>query len=224
MSFICIIPARKNSKRIKNKNLLKIKGKTILSIAITAAKKSRYINNKNIFVSTDCKIIKKEAELHGAYVPFLRPKFLGKDSTKMHSVLNHFVSKVSSFVNFKYVILLQPTSPFRTHKHINEACELFLANNNRINKLISVRKLCTEFSPFKIMVENNRTISQLTGYKNYHNKKINFFLRNGPAIFIYTNKKLKNNIYEGESLKYIMSEKESLDLNEYSDLKKIKKN
>jgi CMP-N-acetylneuraminic acid synthetase len=142
----------------------------------------------------------------------------------MYSVLNHFVSKVSSFVNFKYVILLQPTSPFRTHKHINEACKLFLSNKNRINKLISVRKLCAEFSPFKIMVENNHTISQLTGYKNYYSKKINFFLRNGPAIFIYTKKKLKNNIYEGKSLKYIMSEKESLDLNEYSDLKKIKKN
>ena len=80
MSFICIIPARKNSKRIKNKNLLKINGKTILSIAITEAKKSRYIEKKKIFVSTDCKIIKKEAELNGAYVPFLRPKFLGKDS------------------------------------------------------------------------------------------------------------------------------------------------
>jgi CMP-N-acetylneuraminic acid synthetase len=224
MSFICIIPARKNSKRIKNKNLLKINGKTILSIAITEAKKSRYIEKKKIFVSTDCKIIKKEAELNGAYVPFLRPKFLGRDSTKMYSVLNHFVSKVSSLVNFKYVILLQPTSPFRTHKHINEACKLFLSNKNRINKLISVRKLYAEFSPFKIMVENNHTISQLTGYKNYYSKKINFFLRNGPAIFIYTKKKLKNNIYEGKSLKYIMSEKESLDLNEYSDLKKIKKN
>jgi len=185
MSFICIIPARKNSKRIKNKNLLKIKGKTILSIAITAAKQSRYINNKNIFVSTDCKIIKEEAELNGAYVPFLRPKFLGKDSTKMHSVLNHFVSKISSFVNFKYVILLQPTSPLRTYKHIDEACKLFLSNNNRVNKLISVKKLCAEFSPFKIMVENNNMISQLTGYKKYYSKKINFFLRNGPAIFIY---------------------------------------
>jgi CMP-N-acetylneuraminic acid synthetase len=223
MSFICIIPARKNSKRIKNKNLLKINGKTILSIAITGAKKSSYIDKRNIFVSTDCEIIKKEAEINGAYVPFLRPKFLAKDNTKMNSVLNHFVSKISKFINFKYVILLQPTSPFRTYKHIDEACKLFLSNKNKKNKLISVRKLPEEFSPFKIMLEKNNSISQLSRYKDYSNKNLNFFLRNGPAIFIYSKKKLKTNIYEGKSLKYIMSERVSLDLNVYADLKKIKK-
>lgn len=221
MSFICIIPARKNSKRIKNKNLLKINGKTILSIAITEAKKSRYLDKEKIFVSTDCNIIKKEAELNGAQVPFLRPKFLARDTTKMHSVLNHFVNKISMFVNFKYVILLQATSPFRTYRHINSACKLFLLNKNRINKLISVKKICPEFSPYKIMVEKNHTITQLAGYKNYHSKNFFFFLRNGPAIFIYKKKKLKSNLYEGNSLKYVMSEKESLDLNVYSDLKKI---
>jgi CMP-N-acetylneuraminic acid synthetase len=61
-------------------------------------------------------------------------------------------------------------------------------------------------------------------FKDYSNKNLKFFLRNGPAIFIYSKKKLKTNIYEGKSLKYIMSERESLDLNVYSDLKKIKKN
>jgi CMP-N-acetylneuraminic acid synthetase len=93
----------------------------------------------------------------------------------MHFVLSHFISKINSFVNFKYVILLQPTSPLRTYNYIDEASKLFLSYNNRINKLISVRKLCAEFSPFKIIVENNHKISQLTGYKNYYSKKIIFF-------------------------------------------------
>ena len=48
---ICIIPARKNSKRIKNKNLLKIKGKTLIEISINLAKRSGIF--KDIILSSD---------------------------------------------------------------------------------------------------------------------------------------------------------------------------
>ena len=49
--FIAIIPAKKNSFRIPNKNLIKIKGKSLVAKSIEDAKKSKYI--KEIFVSTD---------------------------------------------------------------------------------------------------------------------------------------------------------------------------
>lgn len=222
MTFLCIIPARKNSKRIKNKNLLKINGKTLVSIAIKEARKSKYIKNQNIFVSTDSEKIKKEAERSGAKVPFLRPVSLGRDNTKMHLVLNHFVNRIGKNIIFKYIIVLQPTSPMRTHKHIDEACKLFCSNKLKVDKLISVTSLPTDFSPYKLMQEKNSALYQLNGYVDYHNKKSIFFIRNGPAIFIYKKKKLKTNIYQGRSLKYSMSEKSSLDLNVYSDVKKIR--
>lgn len=221
MTFLCVIPARKNSKRIKNKNLLKINGKTLISITIKEAQKSKYIDNQNIFVSTDSEKIKKEAELCGAKVPFLRPMYLGKDMTKMHDVLNHFFQKIKKTLIFKYIIVLQPTSPLRTFKHINEACKFFLKNKKKANKLVSVTHLPQDFYPSKIMKSNKSILSQLKGYENYHAKKINLFARNGPAVFIYSKRKLKNNIYQGKSLKYLMSEKSSLDLNFYSDIKKI---
>lgn len=117
--------------------------------------------------------------------------------------------------------MLQPTSPLRTPRHIDQACKLFLQNIKNTSKLVSVTELPIEFNPEKIMESSGQEISQLTGYKNYNNSKKKYFLRNGPAIFIYSKKKLNNNIYAGKSTKFLMSEKSSLDLNVYSDIRKI---
>ena len=46
-----IIPARKGSKSIKNKNLLKINNKTLIEIAINSAKKSKFLSD--IVVTSD---------------------------------------------------------------------------------------------------------------------------------------------------------------------------
>ena len=58
---ICIIPARKNSKRIKNKNIINFYGKPIIYYAIKIAKKSKLFSR--IVVSTDCVKIAKIAIL-----------------------------------------------------------------------------------------------------------------------------------------------------------------
>ena len=49
-SILAIIPARGGSKRLKNKNLKKIKSKSLLYYTLDAVKKSKYIDK--IFVST----------------------------------------------------------------------------------------------------------------------------------------------------------------------------
>ena len=54
--IIAIIPAKEQSKRLKNKNLLKIQGKTLLEHAINYVKKSNYIDY--LVVSTESKKLK----------------------------------------------------------------------------------------------------------------------------------------------------------------------
>ena len=51
--LIALIPARSGSERIKNKNLIKINGKTLLKISIENAVKSKIF--EKIIVSTDSK-------------------------------------------------------------------------------------------------------------------------------------------------------------------------
>ena len=53
--IVAIIPARKNSKGIKNKNLIKLNFFPLISYSIDYAKKSKLIDR--IFVSTDGKEI-----------------------------------------------------------------------------------------------------------------------------------------------------------------------
>ena len=55
-NFVAIIPARRNSKQIKNKNLIKIKGHPLISYSIEAAKKSKII--KDIYACGKRKIPK----------------------------------------------------------------------------------------------------------------------------------------------------------------------
>ena len=218
MSFICIIPARGNSKRIKNKNLKKILGFPLIYYTIKQALKSKYI--KKIFISTESHKIKEVAKKYGALVTFIRPKNLALDNTKMYSVLNHFYKKIKNFYKFKYIVVLQPTSPLRTVNEIDNACEIFLKEKK--NKLVSVVNLPVNFFPEKIMEQTKKGLKQLKYYKNYH-KSNSYFLRNGPAIFIYKKAFLKSNIYDGLSSKFLMCQKNSIDINTPKDLLDLKK-
>ena len=107
-SFLAIIPARYGSKSIVNKNLQKIGKKTLLGRSIDHAKQSRYIDH--IVVSTNGKDIKEEALFYRAAVVD-RPEEISGPLDSTESALIHAVENINK--EFDYVVLLQPTSPFR---------------------------------------------------------------------------------------------------------------
>ena len=74
---ICLIPAREESKRIKNKNIINFLGKPIISYSIITAIKSKLFDK--VIVSTDSKKIADILSRYGALVPFMRPKNLAND-------------------------------------------------------------------------------------------------------------------------------------------------
>jgi len=84
--FLCLILARGNSTRLKNKNILNFYGKPLIYYTIKAAKDSKIFDK--IIVSTDNKKIAKISKEFGAEVPFLRPKNL---STKYSNALDAVV-------------------------------------------------------------------------------------------------------------------------------------
>ena len=88
--IIAIIPARKNSKRIKNKNIKKFFKKPIISYSIKAAKKSKIFDR--IIVSTDSKKIARISKMYGAEIPFVRPKELSDDFTGSNDVIKHAIN------------------------------------------------------------------------------------------------------------------------------------
>lgn len=117
---ICaLIPARSGSKRLKNKNVMDLGGKPLISWTIGAALESGVCDR--VIVSTDCPVIREIAEQEGAEVPFLRPKELASDEATTFSVFEH----AHSICGFQPItLLLQPTSPFRDAQHIRNAVKL----------------------------------------------------------------------------------------------------
>ena len=84
--FLCLILARGNSTRLKNKNILNFYGKPLIYYTIKAKKRPKIFDK--IIVSTDNKKIAKISKEFGAEVPFLRPKNL---STKYSNALDAVV-------------------------------------------------------------------------------------------------------------------------------------
>ncbi len=126
MNVICIIPARRGSKGIRQKNIMKFCGKPLIVWSIEQAKASNYI--KDIYVSSDDKEILRISEDSGAKI-IKRPKELAADHSPSEEALQHAVDHIEKSYGEKIdlVVFLQATSPIRTSEDIDCAVELFIS-------------------------------------------------------------------------------------------------
>ena len=116
---LAIIPARANSKRIKNKNILKFLGKPMIQWSILAAKKTKIFDK--IIVSTDCKKISTLANKLGAETPFLRPKNLSNDKAEIIQVVKHSIKWFEkNQIKFDNICCIFATAPLINYKKIIE--------------------------------------------------------------------------------------------------------
>ena len=89
--IIALIPARKGSERIKDKNIVKLHNLPLIAHTIIAAKKTNLFSK--IIVSTNSVRIAKIAEKYGAKVPFLRPDNISTDKSTDLEFFEHFISR-----------------------------------------------------------------------------------------------------------------------------------
>ena len=219
MNILAIIPARGNSKSIKNKNLIKINGKNLIDYTIESSKKSKKLTR--IVVSSESKKILNHCK--NKVETITRPKNLSRDSSKTIDVVNHCINHLKKKENYipDLIVLLQPTSPFRNYKHIDNAINLFLKDKES-NSLVSVQEVAHNFEPYSQMTINNKgylinTLKQKKIKVRRQDKKITY-ARNGAAIYI-TNKifNLKSLLY-GNIQPFKMSLLSSIDIDTFEDL------
>ena len=110
---LAIIPARGNSKSIKNKNLVKLNKKTLIHHLFDKLKKSKKINQ--IYCSTDSKKIINHCKKIGLDYE-IRDKKFAKDNSNISDYLYYILKKKF----FDIIILAQPTSPFINVKKIDK--------------------------------------------------------------------------------------------------------
>lgn len=134
VSVTALIPARRNSQRVSNKNLRLLNGKPLIYWSIQAALTSKSVDR--VIISTDCKDIANCAIELGAEVPFIRPANLASNDASTDDVMLHAIEALSLNED-DILLLLQPTSPLRTSEHIDEAVEL-LSDNLSLQGCVSV--------------------------------------------------------------------------------------
>ena len=216
-----MVLARGGSKGIPNKNIKLLNNKPLIQYTAEAALESQYISR--VILSTDSKKIAELGVTLGLEVPSLRPDNLAQDDTPALSVIKY---ELESLISRKEdlpdaIILLQPTSPFRTTKHIDDAIEIFC--KNKVDSLVSVVQVEHNMNPYSIMkIDQNGFLKNYLNYdekKNLRQFKPIFYARNGAAIYIFTPDCVlnRNTIYGDKITPYFMSKKDSLDLDDMFD-------
>src|SRR3989344_3436867 len=112
--ILAVITARGGSKGLPGKNIKLLGGKPLIAHTISVAQKRNFITH--LIVSTDDEAVAEIARAHGGIVPFLRPAELAQDKTPHLPVMQHAIEFMEKKIGepYDYVVILQPTSPFRT--------------------------------------------------------------------------------------------------------------
>jgi N-acylneuraminate cytidylyltransferase len=214
-TILAIIPARGGSKGIPHKNIKKLGGKPLIAWTIEEAKKSEYIDR--LILSSEDEEIIKIAKEWGCDVPFVRPKELALDGTPGIEPIIHAINNLKE--KYDYVVLLQPTSPFRGVEDINNCIE----HCETKKSIFCVSVVETDKSPFWMYTLTG--CSKLKPLFPEESKCSNrqelpkIYIPNG-AIFIASIRHLTKtkSFYTKETVAFIMQATNSIDIDSQSDL------
>jgi CMP-N-acetylneuraminic acid synthetase len=217
-NYLAIIPARKNSKRIKDKNLQKINKKTLIDITIDEALKVKKVDF--VVVTSDSKKILDIAKKKGL-IAIKRPPKLSNDKSSTEDALLHTISFLEKKeIFFKNIILLQPTSPQRTTQDINNCIDKY--EKKSVNSIFSGYFSKEFLWRVKGSFKKSITFNYL---KRQRSQNINpLFFENG-AIYIFNCilfKKIKNRIIKPFEI-FEMDKFKSIDLDTVKDLIHLRK-
>jgi N-acylneuraminate cytidylyltransferase len=130
VKILSVVPARGGSKRIPGKNIRLLGGKPLIAWSIELGLNLGSVCDT--LVSTDDRAIADVASAAGALVPWLRPAELATDIASGVDVCIHALDWYEAERGaVDGLLLLQPTSPFRSRQTVEQGIELFRANPSR---------------------------------------------------------------------------------------------
>ena len=222
--ILCFIPARKNSKSIKNKNLIKIKNKSLIYYTLAFAKKFK---NFDIFLSTDSLKIKNYAKKNfNVYNKYLRPASLASDSSRIIDAIIHCVNWLKNKnIFYDTVILLQPTNPVRNINEVKKALSIF--KKKKYKSLVSLTAIREH--PFDTITLNKKKWNYLikkpkktSSNRQSYKKKYYFIDGNFYIANINFLKKNKSFLIKNETRFFIQKKKWPIDIDYPDDIRVAK--
>ena len=211
---ICaLIIARGGSKRINNKNIVKINKKPVIYFTLNELNKSKKIDM--IYVMTDSDLIRKEViKLKFNNVQVLsRSKKSATDTAQSEIAISEFVKKFK----FNYIYFVQLTNIFLKSKDIDQSINMFF--RNKYDSMLSVirsdkfiwRKKNNKITP------SNYKLSKRPLKKNL---KDTYLLENGSFYIFSRAGFIKSNLrLFGKIGYYEMGKETYFDIDDLDDLR-----
>lgn len=213
--ILAFVPARIGSKRLKNKNILKINGIPLYEHSIKVTKNSKYIDS--IIVSTDSQDILNKAHQLGCIKNNLRPEELSGDSSRTIDVILYEL-KENNLNNYDALVLLQPTSPNRTVDLLDKAIEKYFETET---SLITIVKKKTD--PLFFRVIKNNELQKIDSLDLNNHLKSNDIYQIVGNIYINNIKNLSTEtVLNDNKIPFLIDESYNIDIDTKEDLEKAK--
>lgn len=204
MKVLGIIPARGGSKGVPKKNIRSLAGRPLIAYTIDAAKQAKKLSH--CIVSTDDEVIAQVAKDLGADVPFLRPNNLATDRAKAIPVIQHALAYMEEKlgITFDAVLMLQPTTPFRSSEDIDNAISLL--ESTQADSVISVVDVEGHHPARMKYLEGDKLVDPdfCEAYENQPRQELQaMYIRNG-AIYLTKRAVLLNNSFKGNDCRALL--------------------
>lgn len=221
LKILAVIPARGGSKSIPDKNIALLGSRPLIQYSIEAALGSKYITK--CIVSTESEKIAEISKKLGAEIPFLRPVILATDTALSVFVVEHALLETEKLDNCQYdiIVMLQPTSPFRTSNDIDAALDLLFSN--QAESVVSVVSVDAHHPlRMKRIIDGSRLINYLDqGHEDMRPRQLlpPVYIRNGALYINRRHVVLEKKTLVGEDCRaYVMPKERSVNIDDPFDL------
>lgn len=219
----CIIPARSGSKGIKDKNIIEFKKKTLIRHSLDFSKKLKF--NRKILVSTDSMRYLIKSKISKDFYDTLRPENLSKDGSSTISVVQHEFNKLDKKEQdlIKYILILQPTCPFRLVNDFNKAHNYL--KKNRSDSVITINEI-TEHPDRMIKLSRKKNITSFKGKSlnlKPRQKLKKLYIRSGSMYFFKKENIFKKNIFGKKIIGIEVFDKFKINIDTHEDILRAKR-
>jgi CMP-N-acetylneuraminic acid synthetase len=218
--ILAVIPARGGSKGVPRKNIRPLGDKPLIAYTIETALAAQAFLHR-VIVSTDDEEIAEVSRRYGVEVPFMRPAELGADKVRMVPVLQHAVRFIEEqdHICLDWILLLQPTTPFRAVEDIQAAIQL--TQKGGCDSVISVVQVFEVHPILMKRIENDQllpfSIEEKEGTRRQDYQPA-AYMRNGAIYLTRRDVLMKTDSIWGKVIRpYVMPEERSVNIDSEMD-------
>jgi CMP-N-acetylneuraminic acid synthetase len=222
LEVLGLIPARGGSKGIQGKNTRPLGGTPLIALTFSAALRCGALSRR--ILTTDSEQIAELGRRHGIEVPFLRPAAISGDASPAADYVLHCLGFLAERgYRPDVVVLLQPTTPFRTPRDIDACVELLTGSS--ADSVVSVTQLESKYHPgWQFVIEEGKLLpfsGSWSGLATHRQHIAPTFTRNGAVYAFWTRVfEATGGFYGQNVLPYVMDSASSVNIDGPEDWRK----